>query len=129
MNKFRELAGLGLLVVVCSVTQASTPLHSPWDNKPIQATDSAYACPAVAHVPQNLTMDGFYRIDDPTHSIIDPVRMEAYRQASEPVKKVGLNDHHLKGGGLTLRLKVACLRLKPLESFPAESRLKARSAL
>ena len=76
MNKFRELAGLGLLVVVCSVTQASTPLHSPWDNKPIQATDSAYACPAVAHVPQNLTMDGFYRIDDPTHSIIDPVRME-----------------------------------------------------
>jgi len=40
-----------------------------------------------------------------------------------------LNDHHLKGGGLTLRLKVACLRLKPLESFPAESRLKARSAL
>ena len=44
--------------------------------------------------------------------------------------KLGLlNDHHLKGGGLTLRLKVACLRLKPLESFPAESRLKARSAL
>jgi hypothetical protein len=41
----------------------------------------------------------------------------------------GLNDHHLKGGGLTLRLKVACLRLKPLEIFPAESRLKARSAL
>jgi len=40
-----------------------------------------------------------------------------------------LNNHHLKGGGLTLRLKVACLRLKPLESFPAESRLKARSAL
>jgi hypothetical protein len=40
-----------------------------------------------------------------------------------------LNDHHLKGGGLTLRLKVACLRLKPLEIFPAESRLKARSAL
>jgi len=46
-----------------------------------------------------------------------------------PASRATLNDHHLKGGGLTLRLKVACLRLKPLESFPAESRLKARSAL
>jgi hypothetical protein len=38
----------------------------------------------------------------------------------------GLNDHRLKGGGLTLRLKVACLRLKPPDRRPAESRLKAR---
>jgi hypothetical protein len=50
-------------------------------------------------------------------------------QLSGPDAIVALNDHHLKGGGLTLRLKVACLRLKPLEIFPAESRLKARSAL
>jgi len=42
---------------------------------------------------------------------------------TKPSMNRPLNDHHLKGGGLTLRLKVACLRLKPLEIFPAESRL------
>jgi len=40
-----------------------------------------------------------------------------------------LNDHRLKAGGFELRLKVAGLRLKPLQTFPAESRLKARWAL
>jgi poly(beta-D-mannuronate) lyase len=34
--------------------------------------------------------DGFYRLDDPTHSIIDPVRQEAYRKSSNGVKRVGM---------------------------------------
>jgi poly(beta-D-mannuronate) lyase len=34
--------------------------------------------------------DGFYRLDDPTHSIIDPVRQEAYNKSSGQVKAVGL---------------------------------------
>jgi poly(beta-D-mannuronate) lyase len=34
--------------------------------------------------------DGFYRLDDPTHSIIDPVRQEAYRKSSDGVKEVGM---------------------------------------
>jgi poly(beta-D-mannuronate) lyase len=38
----------------------------------------------------DLVTDGFYRLDDPTHSIIDPVRQEAYRKSSDGVKAVGL---------------------------------------
>jgi poly(beta-D-mannuronate) lyase len=34
--------------------------------------------------------DGFYRLDDPTHSIVDPVRQEAYRKSSDGVKAVGM---------------------------------------
>jgi poly(beta-D-mannuronate) lyase len=53
-------------------------------------TESAYACPAMAHVAHDLVTDGFYRLDDPTHSIIDPVRQEAYRKSSDGVKAVGM---------------------------------------
>ena len=38
---------------------------------------------------RDLTTDGFYRLDDPTHSIIDPQRQEAYQRSSDPVKKTG----------------------------------------
>ncbi len=41
-------------------------------------------------VPSDLIMDGFYRLDDPTHSIIDPVRQAAYTKAAQPVKGDGL---------------------------------------
>ena len=65
-------------------------LRSPWDGKPIPMTDAAYACPTIAHIAPDLVTDGFYRLDDPTHSIIDPVRQEAYRKSSDPVKAVGM---------------------------------------
>ena len=65
-------------------------LRSPWDGKHIVATDAAYACPAIAHITPDLVTDGFYRLDDPTHSIIDPVRQEAYRKSSDGVKNVGM---------------------------------------
>jgi poly(beta-D-mannuronate) lyase len=66
------------------------PLRSPWDGKLVTRTDAAYACPAVAHIAPDLVTDGFYRLDDPTHSIIDPVRQEAYRKSSDGVKAVGM---------------------------------------
>ncbi len=47
-----------------------------------RVTDAAYACPAIAHIAPDLVTDGFYRLDDPTHSIIDPVRQEAYHKSS-----------------------------------------------
>ena len=65
-------------------------LRSPWDGKPVTATDAPYACPVIAHIAPDLVTDGFYRLDDPTHSIIDPVRQEAYRKSSDGVKAVGL---------------------------------------
>ena len=66
------------------------PLRSPWDGKPVKSTDTPYACPAIAHLTPDLVTDGFYRLDDPTHSIIDPVRQEAYRKSSGKVKQVGM---------------------------------------
>jgi poly(beta-D-mannuronate) lyase len=68
----------------------ATQLRSPWDGKHVAVTDAAYACPAIAHIAPDLVTDGFYRLDDPTHSIIDPVRQEAYRKSSDGVKSVGI---------------------------------------
>jgi len=68
----------------------ATPLHSPWNGHPVTATDAPYPCPAVPHIAPDLTTDGFYRLDDPTHSIIDPVRQAAYNQSSNPVKAAGM---------------------------------------
>jgi poly(beta-D-mannuronate) lyase len=65
-------------------------LQSPWNGRHVAATDAAYACPAIAHIAADLVTDGFYRLDDPTHSIIDPVRQEAYRKSSDGVKAVGM---------------------------------------
>ena len=68
----------------------AAPLQSPWDGKHVAITEAAYSCPAVAHIAPDLVTDGFYRLDDPTHSIIDPVRQEAYRKSSDGVKNAGL---------------------------------------
>lgn len=66
------------------------PLQSPWDGTPVIQKDAAYACPSLPHLSTDLVTDGFYRLDDPTHSIIDPVRQEAYRKSADPVKAVGM---------------------------------------
>src|SRR5580658_2637030 len=68
---------------------AFSSLRSPWDAVKVEVTDAPYSCPAVPSVPRDLTMDGFYRLDDPTHSIIDPTRQAAYSHASENVKGAG----------------------------------------
>src|SRR5258708_39543397 len=83
-----SLAVLGVAVPVFAAAPAQT-LRSPWDGKPVAMTKAAYSCPAIAHIAPDLVTDGFYRLDDPTHSIIDPVRQEAYRKSSDGVKAVG----------------------------------------
>jgi poly(beta-D-mannuronate) lyase len=82
-----------LLAILIGATLSAAPaqsLRSPWDGKPVTKTDVPYTCPAIEHIAPDLTTDGFYRLDDPTHSIIDPVRQEAYRKSSEGVKSIGL---------------------------------------
>jgi poly(beta-D-mannuronate) lyase len=69
---------------------SANAIRSPWDGRQVTITEAAYACPAIAHVAPDLVTDGFYRLDDPTHSIIDPVRQEAYRKSSDGVKNVGM---------------------------------------
>lgn len=77
---------LGSAAVSC-VAQA--PLRSPWDGKHVAVTNAPYDCPKFPDVGPDLTTDGFYRKDDPTHSIVDPVLMDAYTRSAGPVKKAG----------------------------------------
>jgi poly(beta-D-mannuronate) lyase len=81
---------LSLLFVAGVPALFAAPLRSPWDGKHVALTGVPYSCPAIAHLAPDLVTDGFYRLDDPTHSIIDPVRQEAYRKSSGGVKNVGL---------------------------------------
>jgi len=68
---------------------AEQPLRSPWDGKPVAMTAAPYSCQSTPNIAPDLTTDGFYRLDDPTHSIIDPVRHAAYQKSSGPVKAAG----------------------------------------
>lgn len=68
---------------------AEQPLRSPWDGKSVAMTSAPYNCPATPNIPPDLITDGFYRLDDPTHSIIDPARQAAYQKSSGPVKVAG----------------------------------------
>ncbi len=68
---------------------AEQPLRSPWDGKPVAMTSAPYSCPATPNIAPDLITDGFYRLDDPTHSIVDPVRQAAYQKSSGPVKAAG----------------------------------------
>ena len=77
-------------LLFAQVAAHASSLRSPWDAGKVQVTDAPYSCPATPTVPRDLTMDGFYRLDDPTHSIIDPIRQAAYNHASEDVKGAGL---------------------------------------
>ena len=71
-------------------TAAAAQLRSPWDGHPVQLTAAPYDCPVLPRLPVDLTTDGFYRLDDPTHSVIDPVRLAAYNASAKPVKDTGL---------------------------------------
>ena len=89
MRFLGRLVVCGWMVSAAGLVQAEAKLKSPWDALPVKLTDTAYACPTLVPVPHDLTMDGFYRTDDPTHSIVDPVRMKAYTLAAQPVKDAG----------------------------------------
>jgi poly(beta-D-mannuronate) lyase len=114
--KFSRYTFLTILIAavlpILAVAQGKT-LRSPWDGKPVITTDASYACPVVAHIAPDLVTDGFYRLDDPTHSIIDPVRQGAYRKTSDGVKAVGLavvnaaDDYRITGSGKAAQCAMA----------------------
>lgn len=67
----------------------AAPLRSPWDGHPVKTTSAPYTCPVPAHLPVDFVTNGFYADNDPTHSIIDPVKQKAYQETSGPVKHEG----------------------------------------
>jgi len=79
-----------VITVPALMAAPPNPLRSPWDGKAVAASNAPYACAPLAHLTPDLVTDGFYRLDDPTHSIIDPVRQAAYDKSSGVVKVDGL---------------------------------------
>lgn len=82
-----------LLVLVFMAAFATcalaSQLRSPWDDRQIPLTETAYTCPAVVHLPADLTLDGYYI--DSHHSVVDPKRWSAYAKASGPYRKLAEN--------------------------------------
>src|SRR6185312_1626693 len=78
-----------LLVAVIPSSARGADLRSPWDGVAVKSTDASYDCPPVAHLPVDFVTDGFYALNDPTHSIVDPVRMKAYAASAAPEKRDG----------------------------------------
>src|SRR5438874_273432 len=90
MISFTRATALSLLVTINTLAHAApAKLLSPWDGHALKLTDAPYPCAAIDHIAPDLTTDGFYRLDDPTHSIIDPVRQAAYNASANPVKAAG----------------------------------------
>lgn len=79
-----------LVAIACGSASAQAVIRSPWSDRPVTLTDAPASCPAIPAVGPDLIMDGFYRLDDPTHSIVDPVRMRAYTEAAKPAKSAAL---------------------------------------
>ena len=88
--RFAALLAAVAISVSAPITALANPLRSPWDVGIMAGSEAPYPCPAVEHIAADLVTDGFYRLDDPTHSIVDPVRMKAYRESADGVKAVGL---------------------------------------
>ena len=82
------------LLIVAALAATILPAHgsslrSPWQGHRVRITDAGYSCPAAPHLPENFVTDGFYALNDPTHSIVDPVRQREYNRTSGPVKQEG----------------------------------------
>lgn len=77
-----------LCISTAAVAQVA-PLVSPWQTHPVVETKTSYSCPAPAHLPVNFVTGGFYADNDPTHSIIDPVKQKAYQVSFGPMKHEG----------------------------------------
>jgi poly(beta-D-mannuronate) lyase len=77
-------------LAICVAPQANgASLQSPWDGSPVKATEKPYTCPAVVPLPVDFVTNNYYADNDPTHSIIDPVKAKAYAETAAPVKHDG----------------------------------------
>ncbi|MFK0161577.1 alginate lyase family protein [Rhizobium sp. NPDC090279] len=86
-NPFKKPALLAVLLAFAHATpgQAATALHSPWDT-PVSAskTQTAFICPGAPQLPVTLKLSDYYT--DAAHSIVDPVRKQAYDEATHNLR-------------------------------------------
>jgi poly(beta-D-mannuronate) lyase len=89
MHRILLIRLLTSITVMTSCSARAVTLRSPWDDHPVRLSEIPYVCPQIASLPVNFVTDGFYADNDPTHSIIDPVKQKAYDESSGPVKHAG----------------------------------------
>ena len=80
--RLQRILHIAFISCVFPIANASAaPLRSPWDVAPPLVKSQAYTCPTLPALSPNIVANSFY--SDPKHSIIDPVKYAAYREASE----------------------------------------------
>lgn len=88
LSKFYLVAGFAAFLLTASLSlRAEQKMQSPWDSHKVKLTSAPYTCPAIVHLPADLTTSGFY--SDSKGSVIDPVKWKAYSESSGPMKDLG----------------------------------------
>lgn len=85
--KFWFAVGMATLFTASLTLHAEQALRSPWDSHVVKTTTVAYSCPAIVHLPADLTTDGFY--SDSKGSVIDPEKWKRYSETAGPMKELG----------------------------------------
>ena len=90
MKSFAQIgAGCLVLLTLGSASPAAYAqrLRSPWDGQAVTMTDAPYTCPQPPAFAKSLNAESYYT--DEHHSIIDPVKQKAFRDATEAPTHLG----------------------------------------
>jgi len=76
---------LGAVLLLGGAAPAPRGLRSPWDTPPqAAATMESETCAHAPDLPTGITASDYY--SDSAHSVVDPARLKAYRQAVAPLQ-------------------------------------------
>lgn len=97
----KTLFALATLLLASAPLAHSDQLKSPWDAHPVALTDVPYNCPDPPPFAKSVDTESYYT--DEHHSVIDPVKREAYEKASSGPTHLGqwttqAADHYLTKG-------------------------------
>lgn len=81
MRDMRVLTFASVFILGSSLPLIAAPLRSPWDGKKIEVQRTAYACPDVPALPQDITARSYY--SDDKHSVTDPKLYAEYNAVQE----------------------------------------------
>jgi len=76
-----------LWAAVAVVAARAETLRSPWDDVHVALTDAPYSCPAPPPFAKSLEVQGYY--SDAHHSVVDPAKQAAEREATEAPTHLG----------------------------------------
>jgi poly(beta-D-mannuronate) lyase len=90
MKRFAQTGPGWLLLLAigcCSHSVYAQRLRSPWDGQTVTMTDAPYTCPPPPAFAKSLNAESYYT--DEHHSIIDPAKQKAFRDATQGPTDLG----------------------------------------